>query len=110
MPSKKIVSPSTPTIPLFGCIKPMIRVPPFGAELKTEKGNLLVYGTIIGTLGNRHPSFMEQLHRQCDDIAACPKWVMGYVCAEILTAPLLITTILHRPQGQRCWICFVIQD
>ncbi len=38
------------------------------AELKTEKGNLLVYGTIIGTLGNRHPSFMEQLHRQCDDI------------------------------------------
>lgn len=38
------------------------------AELKTEKGNLLVYGTIIGTLGNRHSSFMEQLHRQCDDI------------------------------------------
>lgn len=27
-----------------------------------------MYGTIIGTLGNRHSSFMEQLHRQCDDI------------------------------------------
>ena len=36
--------------------------------LEMEKGNLLVYGTIIGTLGNRHSSFMEQLHRQCDDI------------------------------------------
>lgn len=38
------------------------------AELKTEVGNLLVYGTIIGTLGNRHPSFMEELCCQCDDI------------------------------------------
>lgn len=38
------------------------------AELKTEAGNLLVYGTIIGTLGNRHPSFMEELRWQRDDI------------------------------------------
>ena len=28
MPSQKIASRFTPTIPLFGCIKPMIRVPP----------------------------------------------------------------------------------
>lgn len=37
-------------------------------ELKTEAGNLLVYGTIIGILGNRHPSFMEELYHQSDDI------------------------------------------
>lgn len=73
------------------------------AELKTEKGNLLVYGTIIGTLGNRHSSFMEQLHRQCVTFAACPNWAMGYVSAEILTAPSRITTVSHRPQGQRFW-------
>ena len=27
-----------------------------------------MYGTIIGTLGNRHPSFMEELRWQRDDI------------------------------------------
>lgn len=36
-------------------------------ELETEKGNLLVYGTIIGILGNRHPSFREELRKQLDD-------------------------------------------
>lgn len=36
-------------------------------ELSTPKGNLLVYGTIIGILGNRHPSFKEELNRQCRD-------------------------------------------
>ena len=36
-------------------------------ELSTPKGNLLVYGTIIGILGNRHPSFKEELKRQCRD-------------------------------------------
>ena len=34
----------------------------------------------------------------------------AYVSAEILTAPSRITTVSHRPQGQRFWICFVIQD
>lgn len=37
-------------------------------ELETEHGNILVYGTIIGIYGNRHPSFMEDLKRQADDI------------------------------------------
>lgn len=36
-------------------------------ELETEKGNLLVYGTIIGVLGNRHPSFRGDLGKQLDD-------------------------------------------
>lgn len=36
-------------------------------ELETEKGSLLVYGTIIGIYGNRHPSFREDLLRQCED-------------------------------------------
>ena len=37
-------------------------------ELETEKGNLLVYGTIIGVLGNRHPSFKKDLIKQMADI------------------------------------------
>lgn len=38
-------------------------------ELKTERGNLLVYGTIIGIYGNRHPTFKEDLIRQTDDVS-----------------------------------------
>lgn len=37
-------------------------------ELETERGNILVYGTIIGIYGNRHPSYMEDLKQQADDI------------------------------------------
>ena len=52
-------------------------------ELKTEAGNLLVYGTIIGTLGNRHLSFMEELHHQSDDIRRLSKKGDGIcVCGD----------------------------
>lgn len=37
-------------------------------ELQTELGNLIVYGTIIGIYGNRHPSFPADLKKQMDDI------------------------------------------
>lgn len=37
-------------------------------ELETERGNLMVYGTIIGIYGNRHPSFSQDLSRQLIDI------------------------------------------
>ena len=37
-------------------------------ELETPKGNLLIYGTIIGILGNRHPSFQQDLQQQTEDI------------------------------------------
>lgn len=36
-------------------------------ELETEKGNLLVYGTIIGIHGNRRSSYMEDLMKQIQD-------------------------------------------
>ena len=36
-------------------------------ELKTEKGHLLVYGTIIGVHGNRRASFKRDLDRQLAD-------------------------------------------
>lgn len=36
-------------------------------ELETEKGNLLVYGTIIGILGNRRPSFKTDIIKQTED-------------------------------------------
>lgn len=36
-------------------------------ELETERGNLLVYGTIIGVFGNREKSFIQDLSKQvCD--------------------------------------------
>lgn len=37
-------------------------------EFETERGNLLVYGTIIGVLGNRHSTFSEALAKQTEDI------------------------------------------
>lgn len=37
-------------------------------ELETEKGNLIVYGTIIGIYGNRHQTFMPDLLKQIDDL------------------------------------------
>lgn len=37
-------------------------------ELKTEHGNLLIYGTIIGVLGNREASFLPDLLAQLADI------------------------------------------
>jgi len=37
-------------------------------ELKTEKGNLIVYGTIIGIFGNRYNSFIPDLRCQVKDI------------------------------------------
>lgn len=53
------------------------------AELKTEVGNLLVYGTIIGTLGNRHPSFVEELCWLCGDIRRLSKLSDGIcVCGD----------------------------
>lgn len=42
-------------------------------ELKTEKGNLIVYGTIIGVYGNRHPSFMPDLMKQMEDLRRISK-------------------------------------
>ncbi len=39
------------------------------AELKTEYGSLLVYGTIIGILGNRERSFQADLQKQIKDFA-----------------------------------------
>lgn len=36
-------------------------------ELETEKGNLILYGTIIGIFGNREKSFKEDLLKQAED-------------------------------------------
>ena len=36
-------------------------------ELATKRGNLIVYGTIVGVLGNRNISFKQDLLRQCAD-------------------------------------------
>ena len=37
-------------------------------ELKTDKGSLIVYGTIIGIYGNRHKSYIPDLLSQAKDI------------------------------------------
>lgn len=38
-------------------------------ELSTDRGNLLIYGTIIGITGNRSTSYREELIRQLEDIS-----------------------------------------
>lgn len=43
------------------------------AELATERGHLLVYGTIIGVYGNRHPSFALDLRDQMRDMERLSK-------------------------------------
>ena len=37
-------------------------------ELETERGCLLIYGTIIGIFGNREKSFRQDLEKQTEDI------------------------------------------
>lgn len=52
-------------------------------ELETEKGNLLVYGTIMGILGNRRSSYMKDLKKQCNDF--CRLTDAGYnlcICGD----------------------------
>ncbi len=39
------------------------------AEVETEEGNLIVYGTVMGVFGNRHFSFMSDVEKQCADFA-----------------------------------------
>ena len=36
-------------------------------ELETERGSLIVYGTIMGIYGNRHPNFKKDLTEQVKD-------------------------------------------
>lgn len=52
-------------------------------ELETERGNLLVYGTIIGIYGNRHPSFKVDLRRQAEDISRLSRLGDGFcICGD----------------------------
>ena len=37
-------------------------------EMETSHGNMLVYGTIIGIMGNREASFKKDLEKQMEDI------------------------------------------
>lgn len=65
-PTEKRVSVFT----RYPCIRQHTTYDPYTSicvELETEQGSLLVYGTIIGIYGNRHPSFQEDLLRQCED-------------------------------------------
>ena len=50
-------------------------------ELCTDKGNLLVYGTVMGINGNRRASYREDLTRQLEDISRYAK--AGYnICVS----------------------------
>jgi len=61
-------------------------------ELKTEHGNLIVYGTIIGIFGNRNKNFNPDLSRQISD---CRKRRMErtFVLSGITIFHSLIITI-----------------
>lgn len=47
-------------------------------ELQTERGKLLVYGTIMGIFGNREGSYRRDLQRQIEDIQRLSK--LGSLC------------------------------
>lgn len=47
-------------------------------ELETERGNLLVYGTIMGIYGNRERSYRQDLMRQMEDIKKLSS--LGNIC------------------------------
>lgn len=52
-------------------------------ELKTELGNLIVYGTIIGILGNRHSSFIPDLKSQMADVQRLSNLADGFcICGD----------------------------
>lgn len=52
-------------------------------ELKTELGNLVVYGTIIGVFGNRHTSFMPDLISQMADVHRLSNSADGFcICGD----------------------------
>lgn len=54
----------------YPCVRQHPTYDPYTAicvELEAERGNLLVYGTIIGIFGNRHPSFQPDLLEQVAD-------------------------------------------
>lgn len=47
-------------------------------ELKTENGNLIVYGTIMGVFGNREKSYLMDLDKQMEDIKRLS--ALGNIC------------------------------
>lgn len=51
-------------------------------ELETPLGNLLVYGTIIGIFGNRHPSFQKDLQHQVEDFKRLSQKHSLCVCGD----------------------------
>ena len=53
------------------------------AELETERGPLLVYGTVMGIFGNRCREFKEVLPKQCADFARlCAAGLPLCVCGD----------------------------
>lgn len=48
------------------------------AELETELGNLIVYGTIMGVFGNREISYGQDLQKQIEDIRRLSE--LGRIC------------------------------
>ena len=48
------------------------------AELATDCGNLLVYGTIVGILGNRTATFKDEVRHHIEDIQRLSK--LGNIC------------------------------
>lgn len=51
-------------------------------KLKTDFGNLMVYGTIIGITGNRSPNFKAELLSQVNDIEMLSKKENICVCGD----------------------------
>ena len=68
--------------PCVGQHKTYDRYTALCTELETEAGNLLVYGTIIGIIGNRDESFKQDLLQQVGDFERLSKWGDICVCGD----------------------------
>ena len=65
-------------------------------ELETERGSLLVYGTIIGIFGNRHPNFKQDLVEQVKDFKRLAGFGKTAMCHRRLQSELCGQLVLHR--------------
>ncbi len=65
----------------YPCVKMHETYDPYTSlcvELETEYGNLMVYGTIMGVIGNRDDSFKQAVLRQTEDMSRLSK--LGNIC------------------------------
>ena len=99
----------------YQCLKEYVTYNSYTAlciELATELGNLLVYGTIMGVVGNREASFQPDLEKQMEDIKRLTAEGRN-VCVigdyNLSFSDNYYHTTLGRQTVQRCFKMFAVK-